>query len=179
MSVKRPPRKEGGFSLLEALIAFVIIMIGLLGVAGLQALGVRSSGQAHLRTLASLDAHSLAASMRANRDYWAKLTPPASILIQAPASGTTVTITPAIDSANCVSETCTPEQTAGYNLKRWGSQLATMQHEATAKITRIANSGTSASAYKVRVVWSEQHMQGQGVNAPSSATHHTVVVVQP
>lgn len=179
MPMKRPPRKESGFSLLEALIAFVIIMIGLLGVAGLQALGVRSSAQAHLRTLASLDAHSLAASMRANRDYWASLLPPSTITIQAPTSGTAATIAPAIATANCKSVTCTSEQMAGYSLERWGSQLAAMQHGATAKITRIANSGTSASAYTVRVVWAEQRMQGHGVKAPSSATHHTVVVVQP
>lgn len=179
MSIRQTPRAQGGFSLLEALIALVVIMIGLLGIAGLQALGVHSSAEAHLRTVASLDAHSLAAAMRANRAWWAGTVPPSPITIQAPASGTSATITPAIPSADCAAVTCTPGQTAGYNLKHWGSQLAAMQHSASATITRIAAAGTAQSSYQVTVTWSERRMKHQGVTAPSIATHSTSVVVQP
>ncbi len=171
---------QGGFSLLEALIALVIIMIGLLGVAGLQALGIHSSAEAHVRTLAALDAHSLAASMRANHAYWAGVLAPPSITIKAAATGTAATVTPAPGAiTNCATEICTAEETAFYNLRQWGSQLATMQHNATATIARIATAGTSASAYKVTVTWTERRMKGQGVAAPASATRSTSVVVQP
>src|SRR5699024_4691755 len=133
--------------------------------------------------LASLDAHSLAASMRANRVYWTDASTPVNFTIQAPVSGTTPTITPSMDWANCAAQPCTPEQLAGYDLRTWGAELAGMQHNSTATITRIANTGTSASAYSVRVVWTEQQMKRQvapgSAPAPSAATHHTVVVVQP
>lgn len=169
---------QEGFSLLEALIALVIIMIGLLGVAGLQALGVRSSAQAHMNTVASLNAHSLAASMRTNRVYWTDSTTPAAITIKASAPGT-VSVTPTIVSANCETMQCSPQQLAGYSLKQWGKQLADMQRDAKATITRIANAGSSAYAYKVEVYWNQRRMKGQGVQAASAATRSTAVVVQP
>jgi type IV pilus assembly protein PilV len=177
--VRPHPRVQAGFSLLEALIALVIIMIGLLGVAGLQALGIHSGAQAHLRTLAALDAHSLAAAMRANRAYWANPAAPAKITIAAPPEGTTATLTGGIATgADCAAATCTAAQTAGYNLARWGSQLAALQHGASAEIERIAAAGTSAYAYKVTVTWSERRMRGQGVEK-RGAKHSTSVVVQP
>lgn len=179
-------RGEGGFSLLEALIALVIIMIGLLGVAGLQALGVRSSAQAHVRTQAALSAHSLAASMRANRAYWANPdgaapAPPASLTITASAP-TTVTMSVAIPAGNCGSAACTPEQAAGYALRRWGRQLYNMQPDATATIQRIgASAANSGFSYRVIVHWSERRMQGQGVTVapPAGTLLSTSVVVKP
>lgn len=178
MFVTKRAHAEGGFSLIEALIALVVIMIGLLGVAGLQALGVRSSAQAQLRTLAALDAHSLAASMRANRAYWAGSDAAADVSITASATGT-VTVTPTVATlADCTATACTAGETAAYNLAHWGSLLAEMQHGASASITRIANSGTSASAYRVTVNWSERRMKGQGVGA-ATEQHSTSVVVQP
>ncbi len=167
-----------GFSLIEVLIALVIIMIGLLGIAGLQAVGVRSSAQAHLRTLAALDAHSLAASMRANRAYWTDVNAPANVSILASAAGT-VTVSPVIATASdCAATTCTAAETAAYDLADWGELLAAMQRSASASITRIASTGTSASAYAVTVSWSERRIKGQGVST-ATETHSTSIVVQP
>ncbi|MGH8225597.1 MAG: type IV pilus modification protein PilV [Gammaproteobacteria bacterium] len=177
MSLRQDAR---GFSLIEVLIALVIIMIGLLGVAGLQAIGVRSSAQAHLRTLAALDAHSLAASMRANRVYWTDAAAQANVSILASAAGT-VTVSPVIATASdCTAMTCTAAETAAYDLVNWGDLLKDMQHGASASITRIAaaDAGTSAYAYAVTVSWSERRIKGQGVSAKTE-THSTSIVVQP
>lgn len=56
-----------GFTLLEVLIALVILSIGLLGVAALQGVGLRSSHGAYLTSQASILAYDMADRIRANR----------------------------------------------------------------------------------------------------------------
>ena len=46
----RVAHRSSGFSLVEVLIALVILSIGLLGLAGLQAAGLRNNNSAYLRT---------------------------------------------------------------------------------------------------------------------------------
>lgn len=58
---------QQGTTLLEALIATVIISIGLLGVAGVQLYSVKASHSSHLRTYAINHAESLMDAMRASR----------------------------------------------------------------------------------------------------------------
>lgn len=58
--------RNSGFTLLEVLIALVVLSIGLLGVAALQAVGLRSSQGAYLTSQASLLAYDMADRIRAN-----------------------------------------------------------------------------------------------------------------
>ncbi len=60
-------RRTGGFTLLEVLIAVVILSIGLLGLAGLQATGLKNNHSAYLRTQATTYAYDIIDRMRANR----------------------------------------------------------------------------------------------------------------
>ncbi|MDX1678497.1 type IV pilus modification protein PilV [Arsukibacterium sp.] len=59
-------KSQRGFSLLEVMIAVLVLGIGLLGTAALQSSGVRNVQSAHERTVATLVAHSLGENMRAN-----------------------------------------------------------------------------------------------------------------
>ncbi|QBL10202.1 type IV pilus modification protein PilV [Rheinheimera sp. D18] len=59
-------KTQRGVSLLEVMIAVLVLGIGLLGVAALQSSGVRNVQSAHERTVATLVAHSLGENMRAN-----------------------------------------------------------------------------------------------------------------
>ncbi len=59
-------RTAGGFSLLEVLIALVVLSIGLLGIAALQGVGLRSSHGAYLTSQATLLAYDMADRIRAN-----------------------------------------------------------------------------------------------------------------
>ncbi|MCG5493557.1 type IV pilus modification protein PilV [Ectothiorhodospira variabilis] len=45
---------QNGFSLIEALVALLVLSVGLLGLAGLQLLGMQSSHSAYQRTVASV-----------------------------------------------------------------------------------------------------------------------------
>lgn len=58
--------RNRGFTLLEVLIAVLIFTLGLLGVAGLMVLSVRTNHSAYLRTQASFIAQGMADRMRSN-----------------------------------------------------------------------------------------------------------------
>ena len=55
-----------GFTLLEVLIALLIFSLGMLGLAGLMVVSVKTNNSAYLRTQASFLAQSMADRMRAN-----------------------------------------------------------------------------------------------------------------
>ncbi len=63
----RPPASEHGFTLLEILIAVVILSVGLLGLAGLQARSLQANQSALMRSQATVLAYDMVDRMRANR----------------------------------------------------------------------------------------------------------------
>jgi len=56
-----------GFTLVEVMVALIIIGIGMLGIAKMQGLALSSTGASRSRALAAIEASSLAAAMQANR----------------------------------------------------------------------------------------------------------------
>ena len=59
-------RRSAGFTIIEVAIAMLVLAVGLLGVAGLQATGMQSTYQSHQRSVAMAQARDLADRMRAN-----------------------------------------------------------------------------------------------------------------
>lgn len=83
-----PMNRQRGVGLIEVLVALVILSIGLLGMASLQAASLRANHQAYLRSQAVILARDVVDRMRANR-------PPAlagdyDIALDTAATGTTV-----------------------------------------------------------------------------------------
>jgi type IV pilus assembly protein PilV len=64
-SINRTGR-QNGFSLIEVLIAILVLAIGLLGMAHMQTSGMRSTHGAYIRTQATILAGDILESMRAN-----------------------------------------------------------------------------------------------------------------
>lgn len=60
-------KAERGFTLVEALVALLVLSIGLLGVAGLQLTALRNNNSASYRSQATYLAYDIADRMRANR----------------------------------------------------------------------------------------------------------------
>jgi type IV pilus assembly protein PilV len=60
--------RQHGFTLVEVLVAALVLAIGLLGLAGLQAVSVKANHGAYLRSQASNLAYEITDAMRANRD---------------------------------------------------------------------------------------------------------------
>lgn len=61
-------KKVKGFTLLEVLVATVILAVGLLGISGLQVTGMRSNHSALMRSQATLLAYDMSDRMRANAE---------------------------------------------------------------------------------------------------------------
>jgi type IV pilus assembly protein PilV len=59
---------QAGFTLIEVLVAVVIFAVGLLGLAGLQATGLKLNHSSMLRSQATLLGYDVLDAMRANRD---------------------------------------------------------------------------------------------------------------
>lgn len=58
---------QSGFTLIEVMVAVVVLSIGLLGLAGLQATGLRHNQSASFRSTATVLAYDITDAMRANR----------------------------------------------------------------------------------------------------------------
>lgn len=57
---------QHGFTMIEILIAFVILSVGVLGLAGLQGASIKSSNTAYMRTVATNQIYDFAERMRSN-----------------------------------------------------------------------------------------------------------------
>ncbi|QSP96125.1 type IV pilus modification protein PilV [Marinobacter salinisoli] len=55
---------ESGFTMIEVLVAMIILAIGLLGVAGVQALSLKQTNNSALRSLVTMHAYDLSEIMR-------------------------------------------------------------------------------------------------------------------
>jgi type IV pilus assembly protein PilV len=66
----KPARRtsQRGTTLIETLVALLVLSIGLLGVAGLQLTSLRNNRSAHLRSQAQVMAYDITDRMRANRN---------------------------------------------------------------------------------------------------------------
>ena len=118
-------RESGGFTLVEVLVAVVIISIGLLGIAKMESVALSSTGVAQERSIAAMEAASLAASMHADRAFWNSAAVPASFTV----SGTTISNATLATVVNCISglsvapPPCTPAQTAAFDLQQWANNV--------------------------------------------------------
>jgi len=107
-------RRQRGFSLVEVMVALIVMSIGLLGVAKMQAAALSNTAIASTRSLAAIEASSLAATMHANRGYWSSPTVATSITLQGG------TITPNVAPlGDCIGAPCTPAGLAQWDLKEW------------------------------------------------------------
>lgn len=128
-----------GFSLVEVMVALIIICVGLLGIAKLQALMLSNTGSSRMRSLAALEASSVAATMHADRDYWAG-TPAATTNIDdtAGSKGITSTDSTLQTTPDCTfggaDAPCTSAKVAAYDLQNWLSDMYVILRGSTSSI---------------------------------------------
>ena len=127
------------------MIALVIIVIGLLGVAKMQALSLASTSVSRLRALAAIEAASLASSMHVNRAYWAAATLTSPIVITSSTATTSdstlssaFTTVGSAGTAYCIpgaGAPCAPVTMAAADLRGWATEMNRMLPNASARIT--------------------------------------------
>jgi type IV pilus assembly protein PilV len=152
-----------GFSLIEVMVALIIIAVGMLGIAKMQALALSTTESSGTRSLVAIEAASLAASMHANRDYWMAGPPPSSFTVSVTTTGpgtTSVTVndpTGVLSAApSCgITTACSTgnaSQIAAYDVQQWGAALAQVVPAALATITCNTNVPPSCD---IQIVWQE------------------------
>ena len=153
-----------GFTLLEVMVALVITAVGLLGIAKIQALAYASTGSASLRSLVALQASSLAASMHANRNYWAAGAAPVPLTV------TGLTIGDATlqgDTTNCIAAApCLPATLAAFDLHRYAFALNSMMPGSNPITTITCPALPLPISCTIQVTWGEHAVS---INKESAA----------
>jgi type IV pilus assembly protein PilV len=139
--------KQNGFTLIEVLIAMLVLAIGLLGLAGLQATSLRNTQSAYNRSLATQLAYDLVDRMRANVAGVAVYT---SMLPSAAAA-----------QENCLKVstftiTCLPNVMAKNDLYEWNLAVTTSLPKGTGAITP-ANAVCNIAVCTITINWDDNH----------------------
>jgi len=178
-----------GFSLVEVLVSMIVIAVGLLGIAKMQSLALSSTGVASLRSIAALEASALAATMHADRGYWAQNAAALNVTI----NGTTITPAAPFGAAvNCLSggadAPCTPTKMAAYDVQQWANDVGGANGVLPGPVTQIACSGLTATApvsCTIQIVWGENavavNQQGTAASGGAASINTPVytLYVQP
>lgn len=128
-----------GFSIVEALVALIVLSVGMLGIAGLYVVTLRSSGSAISRMQAVNLASDLGDRIRANRTAETAYEDPEEV-----------------DEATCVGEDkdCTPAEMAANDMFLWQQQIgATLPGDPTGAVD--VDTTTTPTTYIITVSWQE------------------------
>ncbi len=163
-------RGSSGFSLLEVLVTMVIMALGFLGLAKMQASAVSSTQVSRVRSLIALQAASLGSSMRSNRAYWAATPAPTFTAAGGVITEATSVLT---NTTNCAGTApCTAAQTAAFDVRTWAAALNARFPTATAAVNCVsATAGAPGVPATCRIVmsWSEQFVAINRSTAAASA----------
>ena len=138
--------RQNGVSMVEVLVAIVVLSFGLLGLAGLQADGLRSNNDAYMRSQATLLAYDMLDRMRAN--------------LQGVENGfydDLFSTTPT--DPDCVGSGCSIQQMSEHDAFEWNEKLAELLPEGQGK---VIGSGRG-SIFTITVMWDERRTGATGV----------------
>ncbi|MFC5473526.1 type IV pilus modification protein PilV [Paraherbaspirillum soli] len=150
--------KSGGFSMLEVLVTLVIILLGVLGMAGMQMLAINNTQIARTHSLAAILASSLTAEMQANQPYWSTSTTSGKVSGVSAKDWTNTTLGDSTLnglSTDCTAGTCAAAEMAAYDLKAWGANVATLLPAGAAQ---VACNGATPNVCTVSVSWNEKNV---------------------
>lgn len=149
-----------GFSLIEVLVALLVLSIGLLGLAALQTTGLKLNHQSYERTQAVLQAYDIIDRMRANRTS-------ANAGINSNYNSIAHGYIPG-SFTNCMTTACSSDQAAIYDTFNWNAANASILAEGKGAVckgtfTNDANNtptgcNVTGSIFRVAITWKEQDL---------------------
>ncbi len=153
MKHNRLYKKNVGFSLLEVLIAVVILAIGLLGIAGMQVISLKNNHSAYMRSQASLLGYEFADILRSNMKQ-----------VEADKFGTSASGNIDIDTsslgfntvANCTGSGCSSDKMAENDLALWAMKINATLPSGMARVDR------SGDIYIVSIFWLDDRSDTDG-----------------
>lgn len=157
----RAYRRARGFSLMEVMVALVVSTVGLLGLAKMEALALSSTSVAGSRSLAAIEAASLAAAMHANPGYWAS--GGALPVITISAGSPYPIVTSCLNNPGTPS--CIPANMMAWDLNAWSTSLNQVLPGSLATITCSPGGAGSPVTCTIQLQWTEN---GVAVSAQQS-----------
>lgn len=152
-------KSQAGFTLLEILVAIVVLSIGLLGLAGIQVVSLNNNQVAYYRSIASQQAYDMADRMRANL---------AGITA---GNYNNLTATKPADPA-CIATGCTVAQMATTDHYQWLTNSETLLPSGSGTVRCISGpSGCVATVadsnrvFDITVTWSEKTSAGSSTQS--------------
>jgi type IV pilus assembly protein PilV len=124
-----------GFSMLEILVALLIIATALLGSAGLQAYAMKTNVGGQYRNQAAFLLEDMIERMELNKAY-------------ATSAGYSSALAMSVD---CGTAICTPAQLAGYDVSQWQTAIAAVLPSGTGTVTQVT--AGNPSTYTVTINW--------------------------
>jgi type IV pilus assembly protein PilV len=158
-----PPRRARGVTLIEVLVALVIVAVGLLGLAGMQVRGLSIQKDAHGRAIATQLALDLADRMRANRDPATRLPPAGYAYTTAYPTGTATLPT---STANCAAGVCTLAEQAQFDMATWLGRVTQSLPGGWANVQAV---DAANGVWNVTLMWVETGFRGRAA-ATANAT---------
>ena len=155
-------RKNSGFTLLEALIGFLILSTGMMGIASLQAISLKAGKTSVYNSVAMMKVEELLESMRANP------TPVALAAYDAAGEGVGTNNT-------CAAIVCSPDLLAQEDIFWWRQNLtAELPGATTTTVVTYtpANPPSRMATVQVDVNWSERN---KDTGASAAKTYSTIV----
>ena len=149
--------KQRGFSLIEALVAFLILSVGMLGIASLQLISLKAGRTAEFRTVAVIKAEEILERIRVNQE---------SVMSYV------VDATDAGDDNGCSDSNsaalCTGAEMARGDIFSWkldlGKSLIHANAEATIDVVAPVPGVLPAAIVTVAIVWRERNPETQAMD---------------
>lgn len=140
---------QKGITIIEVLVAMLILAVGLLGMASLQVRSVQDTGNSNLRSVAIYLANDMADRIRANNT--------------AMAAGNYNSVAGASLTANCLTTTgCSSAAMANHDMQEWLTNLGNSLPNGDGEIDR------DGDLFEITVTWDERVRQtnadGDAVN---------------
>ncbi len=176
-------RCDQGFTLLEVMVALFVLVVGLLGVLKLETVAYASTNVAAKRSIAALEAASLAASMHVNRGYWTSPDPSggavgiignvASVTTNAPLLAGVIG---AAQVCTSIATPCLPLNMAAYDLQQWAIALQKLLPNVTGSVT----CGTAPPvSCMINIQWNENAVAINSQETAALASPSYTLYVEP
>jgi type IV pilus assembly protein PilV len=140
-------KREQGFSLMEVLVTVVILSIGLLGLAGLQAKSQQFTQSSYLRSQAAVLANDIMDRMRANR----------TAALISPTSGYAIDMSGDAPSSpsNCHTGACDTDDMAEFDKAQWLNTIANTLPSGDGEVATTPLPGGTGYLFQVSIQWDD------------------------
>jgi type IV pilus assembly protein PilV len=151
--------RRGGFTLIEVLVALLVLSVGVLGVAGMQVTALKNLQSSGSYGVAAMLANDIADRMWVNQPQ-----------VLANAYDHTA---PRNNPPDCVTETCTTLELARFDTTDWQKQIRGYTTDAEVNVPPVLPSAAgsvqrigASRSFEISVYWDDDHSGSTGTTCP-------------